>query len=898
LLALLAPLASAATIIVTTNSDAASGVGTAANCPGANCSLRDAIAKAAAGDTINFASSISTIALAGYEMTVDKNLSIDASAITGGVTIDGTLAAQNSSRRVFQVSGTLGTPSTVNFNNLTIKNGAGGIGQGSYTTLTLTNCTVTGNDAGSFRTGGGIASSSQSDLTLINSIVSNNKAGDYGAGISSNGASLTLINSTVSGNTITTTGGWAGGIFSSNTVTLTNSTVSGNTGYFGGGIDMDGGTLTISNSTITGNTDPGGEGDGIELWNGATATLINTTLVGNGSVDLYNSSSHSGTDPKLVQLTNTLIGACDDTTGGLGEIADNGGNLDGGTQCGFPAARSSISFGLGALANNGGPTQTMKPLLATSAPVGKGVLAACTAAPISGADQRGYVRGTAACDSGAVEYAGTEPTYKLTLTVTGAGGGSVTDTLTPTHEINACDSTTSPCVGNYPNGPVTLVASPTAGYSVTWSGACVPDSANPLQATATMNGTALACTAAFTPPQPYTLSVTVAGPSGAGSVSDDLSPHVIDTCTVAGGANCSGSTSGNASNQVTLTASANAGYSFSGWSGADCSGSASTATLTMTADRSCTATFARTPHTLTVTVAGPGGAGSVSDDLSPHVIDTCTVAGGANCSGSTSGNASNQVTLTASANAGYSFSGWSGADCSGSANTATLTMDADRACTATFALITHTLTVTVTNAGGSGSVTDNQTPPVIDACTATGGTCSGSAGGAVTLTAAPDAGSAFGGWGGDCASAATALTATVTMDQARTCSAQFITPPPVTIALTITVNGGSGGSVSAPPQITNCTSTCSGNYAPGSSVTLVASPASGYAFAGWGGACAGASPTVTVTVNAATTCTAGFSALGPPAPGSTTGVPMLDRWALLVLAVLLGWTALLVRRKV
>jgi len=76
-------------------------------------------------------------------------------------------------------------------------------------------------------------------------------------------------------------------------------------------------------------------------------------------------------------------------------------------------------------------------------------------------------------------------------------------------------------------------------------------------------------------------------------------------------------------------------------------------------------------HTLTVTVVGNG---NVSSDLA-----------GINCPGDCSGlyDSSTSIVLTATANAGSEFSGWSGGNCSGTGN-CTITMDEDKTVTATF----------------------------------------------------------------------------------------------------------------------------------------------------------------------------------------------------------------------
>jgi uncharacterized repeat protein (TIGR02543 family) len=147
-------------------------------------------------------------------------------------------------------------------------------------------------------------------------------------------------------------------------------------------------------------------------------------------------------------------------------------------------------------------------------------------------------------------------------------------------------------------------------------------------------------------------------------------------------------------------------------------------------------------YTLTVNTVGTGS-GSVTLDPPGGTYDEGTI-----------------VTLTASADAGSTFEGWSGA-ASGTANPVTVTMDGDKTVTATFDLIPppqYTLTVN-TDGAGSGSVTLD--PP--------GGTYD--EGTVVTLTASPDAGSTFEGWSG--AATGTANPVTVTMDGDRTVTATF-----------------------------------------------------------------------------------------------------------------------------
>jgi hypothetical protein len=120
---------------------------------------------------------------------------------------------------------------------------------------------------------------------------------------------------------------------------------------------------------------------------------------------------------------------------------------------------------------------------------------------------------------------------------------------------------------------------------------------------------------------------------------------------------------------VALAATPASGSVFAGWSGTGCS----TGTVTMSADRICTATFNLEPvskFSLTVAKAGTGS-GKVTS--SPAGIDC-----GAACSADF--NSGTVVALTATPVSGSTFDGWSGAGCS----TGTVTMNATTTCTATF----------------------------------------------------------------------------------------------------------------------------------------------------------------------------------------------------------------------
>jgi endoglucanase len=242
------------------------------------------------------------------------------------------------------------------------------------------------------------------------------------------------------------------------------------------------------------------------------------------------------------------------------------------------------------------------------------------------------------------------------------------------------------------------------------------------------------------------------------------------------------------------------------------------------------------------------GTGSGTVTSAPSGID-CGGTCGANYASGTS------VTLTAAAASGSTFAGWSGA-CSGT-GACTVSMTAARSVTATFNGSASTFALTLTKAGsGAGTVTSS--PGGINC----GGTCSASyaSGTSVTLTAVATSGSTFAGWGGACTGTGTC---TVSMTAARAVTATFNGSS--SFALGVTKAGTGTGTVTSSPTGINCGSTCSSNYATGTSVTLTAAAAGGSAFAGWSGSCTGTGSCV-LAMTAARNVTATFNTSG----GGTT----------------------------
>jgi hypothetical protein len=233
-----------ATLTVTTLSDAASPTG---------MSLRQAIAKASKGDTIQFQAGLSgPIDLSTAEkgqgtLTLSQDVTIDGSGAT--ITVEGgSTKGSTSNAQPFVVNSGV----TATLENLTISNGYGGTGGtgggiDNKGTLTISNCTLSGNSA----LGGG---------------------GIYNVG------ALSVNNCTLWGNSANSGGGIQdfGG-----TGTVSNSTLSGNSAVIsGGGIENDFATLTVSNCTLAGNSSGDGFTDGISSFD-ATLTLNNSIVANN-----------------------------------------------------------------------------------------------------------------------------------------------------------------------------------------------------------------------------------------------------------------------------------------------------------------------------------------------------------------------------------------------------------------------------------------------------------------------------------------------------------------------------------------------------------------------------------------------------------------------------------------
>ena len=319
-----------------------------------------------------------------------------------------------------------------------------------------------------------------------------------------------------------------------------------------------------------------------------------------------------------------------------------------------------------------------------------------------------------------------------------------------------------------------------------------------------------------TVPVTFTLNV---GKTGAGFGTVTSSPPGIDC-----GADCSEVYL--ASTAVTLTATANTGSAFAGWSGGGCSGTG-TCAMTMDAVKTVTATFTLNSYAV-IPSAGANGT------ISPSGIQMVNHG------------ATTSFTVTPSVGYTASMSG----SCGGTLVGTTYTTDIITgicSVSANFTLNTYLLTVTPAGSG-SGSVTSG--PAGIN--------CPGDCteiynhGTMVTLTAASGASSTFGGWGGACTGTGTCV---VAMDAAKTVSANFNL---IRYALTVSKTGTGTGTVTSSPPGIDCGADCSEGYDTGTAVALTAMPSAGSTFSGWGGACAGTG-TCMISMKSALSVSASFT---------------------------------------
>jgi hypothetical protein len=280
------------------------------------------------------------------------------------------------------------------------------------------------------------------------------------------------------------------------------------------------------------------------------------------------------------------------------------------------------------------------------------------------------------------------------------------------------------------------------------------------------------------------------------------------------GGNVNGVGSFLSSNQCTISAVPNTGYSFANWTenGTVVSTDASY-TFTVTANRTLVANFTENnagDYTITMS-SNPSAGGSTTG--------TGRYASGTTCN------------VSATTNANYMFSNWTenGTVVSNDV-TYTFTVSTARTLVANF-IAGNTITA-ISNYSTRGSITG------------AGGYVTGAS---CTLTATANTGYIFSNWTENGTVASTNATYTFTVNAAHTFAANFV----------------AGFIINATADASQGNITGAGGYATGSSCTLQATPKSGYVFTGWSenGTVVSTNPSYTFAVSAAHTLVANFSAV-------------------------------------
>ena len=269
------------------------------------------------------------------------------------------------------------------------------------------------NGGGVFITAGSAAETSGA---ITDSTIENNEA-VFGGGVYSNVPRLTISGTTIAQNAADEGGGLdLAGVHNFNPTTkIGSSTISGNGARKGGGFLADGNQpgptvmepiVTVVNSTVAANT-ASAEGGGIMADNAATVNLDNATVAFNMA---DNDNTGGGVGGGVHQHSAAVLGVGDSIvaanavgTSGTGPQCEGAlSAADGflyqsqpsGT-CSFGGAFEIVSdAGLAPLADNGGPTPTVRLL------PGSGAIGLAHSCPKR--DQRGRLR-PADCDSGAFE---------------------------------------------------------------------------------------------------------------------------------------------------------------------------------------------------------------------------------------------------------------------------------------------------------------------------------------------------------------------------------------------------------------------------------------------------------------------------------------------------------------
>ncbi len=751
--------------------------------PAGDCTLRDAVSLAGTNDTINVPAGTYTLLGSLGELSLVADHIVGANART-------TVIQAEKSRVLLALSGA-STVAGVTIRNgngdSTVSTGAGGgVFVAAEATLIFSNSTISGNTATS---GGGIAGSG--GIGLIASTVAGNQASagrlTRGGGIAAAGA-LAMTNSTVSGNTAVDGTGSAstgGGVYAAAGMLLTNVTIAGNSAAQGGGIYL--------NPTAAG---------------APPAQTWSDTLVG----------------------VNTG-GGC----GGPGLATDTTHNNLGPDQCLFSGTGDVINAnpGIGALGNNGGPTDTHA-LPPGTAAVDKGATCATT-------DQRGFTRAGngAACDIGAYEYR--PPKLTVTTSVVNNNGGTLAPGNFSVHVlIDKTDVSGSPQPGSAtgttytlaPGTTYTVTANGVTGYARSVGGDCAANGNVTLQ-----EGDVKACQVTEDDIAP-TLKVTTTVTNNNGGT---LTPAAVLAHVRLNGADVSGSPAAGTANGTTYTLSAGtynvAANAVSGYTltvGGDCAANGNVV-LALADAKACTITADDIAPTLQVTtsVTNNNGGTLTPAGVSAHVRLNGTDVSGSPATGSTTGTtytlSAGTYNVAANAVTGYTLT--VAGDCAANGNV-TLAVGNAKACTITADDIAPTLKVTMSvtnNDGGTLAPADMLAHVRLNGADVSGSPQAGSTTGTtytLSVGAYNVAADSVTGYtltvAGDCAANGNVALA-VGNAKACTITADDVAPKLTVVTQVVNDNGGTRTPASITARVTGTSTNLSGpGSTTGTTYTLVA----------------------------------------------------------------------------
>jgi len=364
-------------------------------------------------------------------------LYLNADAVTmSGLTIAKGAGKPDSTATSYRGGAIYAFSSTVSMHDMVVTgsvipaHSGGGIWSGD-SDMTITSSKIVGNDAAA--RGGGISAEEvlgnhSASLAIRDSLIAGNDA-DYGGGVYASAIdSVKVERSTISGNVAGTYG--AGGLTSNAPATIESSTISGNDAAAGGGGGWGFGTNStgsrLVNSTVAGNE--AGYGGGLLTTSESSGQIVaaGSIVADNGEEELF----AVGDSPKFT-LVRSLV---------------EGPEADAFAQ--FPGTTNILGVDpqLGALADNGGPTQTMAPA-ATSPAIDAGRANGLTI------DQRLLPRtveqpgpnppGSDGTDMGAVERTDqTRPTIETTTEGKAKAGKPITITVSSNEaaRVNAAAS--------------------------------------------------------------------------------------------------------------------------------------------------------------------------------------------------------------------------------------------------------------------------------------------------------------------------------------------------------------------------------------------------------------------------------------------------------------------------